>query len=173
MPLRVVGDSDGLRRVRELGSAAHALIERLPGPVRRISLRVGDCLVEVDWHVDPAAPPQAVPEAERPHRVNGTVNGTTVAVGRATAPVVADPSTMQVRAPLVGTFYRCPGPGELPFVEVGSVVEIGQQVAIIEAMKLLTPVTATSRGRVLAIHPADGEMVEYDQPLLDLGPADN
>ncbi|GAA0232652.1 hypothetical protein GCM10009527_031490 [Actinomadura nitritigenes] len=70
----------------------------------------------------------------------------------------------------MGTFYGRPSPDEPPFVEVGDVVEEGQQVALIEAMKLFNAVTAAVRGRIAKVHVADGDMVEYDQPLFDLVP---
>ncbi|TXS34007.1 hypothetical protein EAO74_01285 [Streptomyces sp. gb1(2016)] len=79
---------------------------------------------------------------------------------------------VQVTAPLVGTFYQASSPGGEPFVQVGDIVEPGHQLAIIEAMKLLNSITADVRGRVHAVHPQDGEVVEYAQPLFDLVPVD-
>ncbi|MEV4257296.1 biotin/lipoyl-containing protein, partial [Spirillospora sp. NPDC049652] len=75
-----------------------------------------------------------------------------------------------VTAPLVGTFYRSPEPGAPPFVEVGGVVEEGDQVAIVEAMKLMNPVTAPCAGRVTGFDAADAEPVEYGQALIRLAP---
>jgi acetyl-CoA carboxylase biotin carboxyl carrier protein len=79
---------------------------------------------------------------------------------------------IQVKAPLVGTFYQATGPGAPPLVELGQIVEVGQQLAIIEAMKLMNPINADCRGRVTAAHVADGASVEFDQPLFDLEPLD-
>jgi len=73
---------------------------------------------------------------------------------------------VHVRTPLLGVFYRAPEPGAPPFVEVGSRVEPGQTVAIIEAMKVFTSVPAGVRGVVREVLVADREFVEFDQPLL-------
>jgi acetyl-CoA carboxylase biotin carboxyl carrier protein len=158
-------DAD-LRQLRDLGSAAQALIERLPGAVRRISLCVGEYRVEVDWEATPA--PSGTP-APAPAVVPAPVAAPALAAPAVAARAVED---LAVTAPLVGTFYRGPAPGQAPFVAVGDVVEAGQQLAIVEAMKLLTPVTAPGRGVVAAVHVPDGEMVEFDQPLLSLTPTD-
>jgi acetyl-CoA carboxylase biotin carboxyl carrier protein len=74
-------------------------------------------------------------------------------------------------APLVGVFYRAKGPGAAPFVEVGDRVERGQQVAIVEAMKLMNEVVADRAGVLTAVHVEDGEVVEYGQPLFTIEPA--
>lgn len=71
-----------------------------------------------------------------------------------------------VTAPLVGTFYRAAGPGEAPFVEVGQSVKKGDVVGIIEAMKLMNEITATSDGVVEEILVEDGDMVDFGKPLI-------
>jgi acetyl-CoA carboxylase biotin carboxyl carrier protein len=77
-----------------------------------------------------------------------------------------DPNIHDVPSPLLGTFYRSPKPGAPPFVEVGSAVTEETIVAIIEVMKLMNTVRAGARGTVAEILPADGTLVEYDQPIL-------
>ena len=81
-----------------------------------------------------------------------------------TAP--ADPNVHDVASPLLGTFYRAPKPGASPFVEVGSQVEEGTVVAIIEVMKLMNTVRAGVRGTVTEILVADGALAEYGETLL-------
>ena len=81
-----------------------------------------------------------------------------------TAP--ADPNVHDVASPLLGTFYRAPKPGAPPFVEVGSQVEEGTVVAIIEVMKLMNTVRAGVRGTVTEILVADGALAEYGETLL-------
>ena len=73
-----------------------------------------------------------------------------------------------ITAPLVGTFYRAPGPGEAPFVEAGQSVKVGDVVGIIEAMKLMNEITATKDGVVETILVEDGELVEFGKPLIRL-----
>ncbi|HEY8487117.1 MAG TPA: acetyl-CoA carboxylase biotin carboxyl carrier protein [Limnochordales bacterium] len=79
-----------------------------------------------------------------------------------------DGRTVVVRAPMVGTFYRAPAPDAPPYVEVGQVVEPGQTLCIIEAMKLMNEIEAEVRGRVTAILVENGQPVEYGQPLMTL-----
>lgn len=73
-----------------------------------------------------------------------------------------------IKAPLVGTFYLAPAPGETPFVTVGQQVHKGDVVGIIEAMKLVNEITAHEDGIVTAIVAEDGSMVEFDQVLVEL-----
>jgi biotin carboxyl carrier protein len=78
---------------------------------------------------------------------------------------------VDVEAPLVGTFYRAPAPGEPPFVELGSQVGPDTQVCIIEVMKLMTAVVAGVRGTVAETCRADGEPVQYGDVLFRVRPA--
>jgi acetyl-CoA carboxylase biotin carboxyl carrier protein len=80
----------------------------------------------------------------------------------------ADPNTLTVSAPLLGTFYRAPKPGAAPFVEIGSQVEENTIVGIIEVMKLMNTVRAGVRGKVIQILGRDGALVEYGETLLRL-----
>jgi acetyl-CoA carboxylase biotin carboxyl carrier protein len=88
----------------------------------------------------------------------------------AAAPVEAPPGTAAVPAPLLGIFYRAPKPGEPSFVEVGSRVEAGTIIGIIEVMKLMNSVRAGLGGEVVAIPARNGELVEYGEPLLFVRP---
>ena len=71
-------------------------------------------------------------------------------------------------APMVGTFYRAPSPDAAPFIDVGSIVEVGTTVCIIEAMKLMNEIESEVRGRVVKILAENGQAVEYGQPLFIL-----
>jgi acetyl-CoA carboxylase biotin carboxyl carrier protein len=73
---------------------------------------------------------------------------------------------LEVRAPLLGTFYRAPKPGAPPFVEAGASVEPDSIVGIIEVMKLMNTVRAGARGVVREILARDGALVEYGETLL-------
>ncbi|NLY91183.1 MAG: acetyl-CoA carboxylase biotin carboxyl carrier protein [Firmicutes bacterium] len=70
-----------------------------------------------------------------------------------------------VCAEIVGTFYRAPGPGEAPFVQVGEMVEPGKTLCIIEAMKVMNEIESPLRGKVVEVLVDDAEPVEYGQPL--------
>ncbi|MEU7803530.1 acetyl-CoA carboxylase biotin carboxyl carrier protein [Micromonospora arborensis] len=151
----------GLRR------EAQHLIAELAGPVRRIRLRSGPAVLEVEWHPEDSA--RADVPAERAEAV--APPGAAPAGPPAALTWPAVPGRAAVRAPIVGTFYRAAEPGAKPFVAVGDLVRPGQPVAIVEAMKLMNEVTADRAGRVVAILVEDGHPVEYDQPLVELDPA--
>ena len=76
-----------------------------------------------------------------------------------------------VTAPMVGTFYRGPGPDAPPFVELGALVEPGQVLCVIEAMKMVNEIAAELRGAVRRILVQDGAAVEYGAPLFVLEPS--
>jgi acetyl-CoA carboxylase biotin carboxyl carrier protein len=77
-----------------------------------------------------------------------------------------------VRSPAVGAFWVAPAPGQPPFVEVGQSVAEGDQMAIVEVMKLMTPVLSSAAGEVVAVAATDAEMVEYEQVLFWVRSAD-
>lgn len=76
----------------------------------------------------------------------------------------------EVRAPMVGTFYRRPSPNDPPFVEEGSEIEPGDPLGLIEVMKLYTTIEATAGGKVISIAAEDGALVEFDQLLFTIKP---
>ncbi len=100
-------------------------------------------------------------------------------VSTAPAPVPPPPSPdtsephphwIPVHAPMVGTFYRAPGPDQPPFVQEGDQVEPGQTLCIIEAMKMFNEIPSEVRGRVVRILVENGAPVEYGQPLFLIDP---
>lgn len=92
-----------------------------------------------------AAPAAAVPSAE---------------------PVAAAVPANAVKSPMVGTAYLTPEPGAAPFVSVGDKVAAGDTLLIVEAMKVMNPITAPNGGTVKSILVESGQPVEFDQPLL-------
>jgi acetyl-CoA carboxylase biotin carboxyl carrier protein len=77
----------------------------------------------------------------------------------------ADNSASVMRSPMVGTFYRAPSPKDPPFVDIGSVVKVGDPLCVIEVMKLFTTIEADRAGRVSTIYVSNAELVEFNQPL--------
>src|SRR5262245_57130473 len=73
-----------------------------------------------------------------------------------------------VTAPMIGTYYASPAPGEPPFVRVGDHVEAGQTIGIIEAMKIMNEIVADHAGVVVEVLVANAQAVEYGSPLLRL-----
>jgi acetyl-CoA carboxylase biotin carboxyl carrier protein len=80
-------------------------------------------------------------------------------------------SGIQVKSPLAGTFYRAPAPGARPFVEVGGMVGVGDQVAIVEVMKLMNSVKAPVKGTVREICVANETLVKMGQVLMVIEPS--
>ena len=75
-----------------------------------------------------------------------------------------------ITSPMVGTFYRAPAPDADPYVEVGDLVEPGQTVCIIEAMKLMNTIESEVRGRVVSIAVDNAQAVEFGQKLFLIDP---
>ncbi len=86
------------------------------------------------------------------------------AAAPAAAPAARDLSNAQ-KSPMVGTFYRAPGPNAAAFVEVGKQVKVGDTLCIIEAMKLMNEIEAEKSGVVKEILVENGTPVEYGEPL--------
>jgi acetyl-CoA carboxylase biotin carboxyl carrier protein len=84
------------------------------------------------------------------------------AAAPAAAPSRADHT---VTAPMVGTFYASPTPGAKPFVDIGSEVNVGDTLCIIEAMKMMNQIESDKAGRVTAVLVKNGDPVEFGQPL--------
>ena len=78
---------------------------------------------------------------------------------------------VDVTAPMVGTFYRAPAPGEAPFVEVGTRIGVGQTVCILEAMKLMNELECEVQGTIVEILVENAQPVEYGQVLFRVDPA--
>ena len=117
-----------------------------------------------------------VGDGERKIRVSRTMTAVATQVSgapiaHATAPTAEMPSAPAMAAnalksPMVGTAYLTPDPAAPPFVAVGQTVKVGDTVLIIEAMKVMNPIIATTAGIVTAIYVESGQPVEFDQPLM-------
>jgi acetyl-CoA carboxylase biotin carboxyl carrier protein len=93
-----------------------------------------------------------------------------VATSTETAPTDDEPEGVIIPAPMLGTFYRAPGPGEPTFVDVGDEIAIGQTIGIIEAMKIMNEIAAEVSGTIVEFLVESGQPVEYGQPLIRLTP---
>ena len=76
-----------------------------------------------------------------------------------------------VKSPMIGTFYRSPGPDTDPFLSVGDVIKPGKVICIIEAMKLFNEIEAEISGKIVKVLAEDASPVEYDQPLFLVDPS--
>ena len=103
----------------------------------------------------PVAAPAAAPAAAAP----------------AEAPVSEDSKYITVKSPMIGTFYRSSSPDKDAFVQVGSTIQKGSPVCIIEAMKLFNEIESEVSGKIVKVLVDDASPVEYDQPLFLVDPA--
>ena len=78
------------------------------------------------------------------------------------------PQGIPVKAPLPGVFYRSEAPGAKPFVEVGQKVSKGETLCLIEAMKVMNEIPSPLTGTVVAILPENGELVSFEQALVEI-----
>jgi acetyl-CoA carboxylase biotin carboxyl carrier protein len=74
-----------------------------------------------------------------------------------------------IKSPMVGTAYLSPEPGANPFIEVGKAIKAGDTLLIVEAMKVMNPITAPEGGTIKKIMVAEAQPVEFDQPLVIIG----
>ncbi len=106
--------------------------------------------------------------------VPGSMEAAQVMSGGASAPAQEARSTEDlhlVKSPIVGTFYESPSPGTEAFVKVGSYVETGKTLCIVEAMKLMNEIESDVSGEVIRIFVENGQPVEYGQPLFGIRPS--
>jgi acetyl-CoA carboxylase biotin carboxyl carrier protein len=127
-----------------------------------IEVERGDLRIKVARNVGVAASAPAVyapPAAPAP------------AAALSAAPVAAAPEYAGdvVKSPMVGTIYLQPEPGAAPFVRVGDTVSEGQTLVLVEAMKTMNPIPAPRAGRLLEMLVADGQPVEFGEPLAVIG----
>lgn len=117
------------------------------------------------YHMAPAhaAAPQAAPAPALSHHLPGVADKSTH------APVV-EGGSKTFNSPMVGTFYASPSPTADPFVKVGDRVGQKTVLCIIEAMKVMNEITADIDGEILEVFVANGEAVEYGQPLFTIRP---
>ena len=106
----------------------------------------------------PTPPPASEPAASAPAPASAPA-------APAEAPAAPATDAHVVTSPIVGTFYRSPNPEAPPFVEVGSRVQKGQVVCIVEAMKLMNEIESDVAGVVVEIYPKNAQPVEYGEPL--------
>lgn len=147
------------------------LLASLPEHPTRLRIQAAGVTVDLDWRSSPAvtAAPPALHNEQTGQRAAAVASDDQREQGTGERQL----NSHVVCAPAVGTFYHAPEPGKPPFVEQGALVEVGQQVGIIEAMKLMLPVEADRAGRVVNILVPDGQAVQYGDQLIELDPVDS
>lgn len=132
----------------------------------RITIRQKEPQVIQAAPVQHAVVPQMVPQA-----APAATPAPQAAAPAASQPAAGNDKLITIKSPMIGTFYRKPGPGKPNFVEVGDEVTPGKVVCIIEAMKLFNEIESEVKGKVVKILVEDSSPVEYDQPLYLVEPA--
>ena len=97
------------------------------------------------------------------------INDDVLKVNELETPQVAPPGRLdltEITSPMVGTFYRAAAPGEDPFVELGTKVEVGQTICILEAMKLMNEIESEFNAEIVEILVENGTPVEFGQVLM-------
>jgi acetyl-CoA carboxylase biotin carboxyl carrier protein len=138
---------------------------------RSITVQVGELRLTVDKDGAPAerAEPATAPARPAPVPVPKAAAAAPPSVP---TPIAVAADLVAVRSPAVGAFWVAPSPGSPPFVTVGQTVAADDQLAIVEVMKLMNPVAAPVAGEIVQVCAANSDLVEYDQVLFLLRPAD-
>ncbi|MCE2936766.1 MAG: acetyl-CoA carboxylase biotin carboxyl carrier protein [Cyclobacteriaceae bacterium] len=116
-----------------------------------------------------AAPVMAAPMAMAPP-VAAPAPAAAPPAPKAEKPVAVSKNTLEIKSPMIGTFYRSANPDSPPFVSVGDKVSKGQTVCIIEAMKLFNEIESEVSGTVVKVMVENSSPVEYDQVLFVVEP---
>ncbi len=160
---------------KELKELIEFLIEK---DIAEFELERGDVKVKIKRAAEPA--PLPLPDsryiAVHPAPVHASAHVPAASPARvelAAAAAVPEPEEDLhiVRSPIVGTFYEAPSPGSPPFVKVGDVLEVGQVLCIVEAMKLMNEIECDVAGELVKKLVANGQPIEYGQEMFAIRPA--
>jgi acetyl-CoA carboxylase biotin carboxyl carrier protein len=157
-------DSDTIDDYSGLTSAVRELVDVMhAGDLERLEVARGDLHILLCARPStPAAAPAVVPHTPGNPETTSPPDS---------QPEPTDHAWHQITSPMVGTFYEAPSPGEPPYVRPGDTVEVGQTVAIIEAMKIMNEIVADRPGVIDSVLVENGETVEFGHPLFRMRPA--
>lgn len=140
-------------------------------PLREVHIRRGDIEIYLSRDAAPTARTAVRPDRQGGAPAVSVRSPAAVPVVVASAMPPADRAadmpagSVIISAPNIGTFYRSPKPGSAPYVEVGDTIAVGDELCLIEVMKLFTALKSDKGGRIHSILVEDGVMVEGGQPL--------
>lgn len=137
-----------------------------------IDLRSGMQRIRLKKRGSEVIPVLAAPAAVAPLAVPGSPAAAPPAPSTTAAPpaLEAKSKLVEIKSPMLGTFYRAPSADAEPFVQVGSLVDTDTVVCIIEAMKVFNEITADCRGKIVAVLVENAQPVEYGQVLFRVDP---
>ncbi|MCX5933413.1 MAG: acetyl-CoA carboxylase biotin carboxyl carrier protein [Pseudanabaena sp. LacPavin_0818_WC45_MAG_42_6] len=127
----------------------------------RLSIRKSENRVVVPAAISTSTVSNPVPLTALENTAASTVSHTTTI-----ADSLPSKKLIEITSPMVGTFYRSPGPDESPFIEIGDIVKKGHTVCIIEAMKLMNEIESEASGKIVEILVENTQPVEYGQVLM-------
>jgi acetyl-CoA carboxylase biotin carboxyl carrier protein len=139
-----------------------------------VKIETDEFKLSIKKHADSSAPKTEYTPAPTPPPVNPAQQ---TAQSPPPAEPVSNPSKteatqyIEIKSPMIGTFYRTPNPDSEPFIKVGDSITAGQTVCVIEAMKLFNEIESEISGKVVKILVDNSSPVEYDQPLFLVDPA--
>src|SRR5690606_9264140 len=139
--------------------------------VNEVSIEEKDFKITIKTNQEPTYVTASVPAAiPAPAPVQAATPAAPVAT-TPVAPAASDDSKyITVKSPMIGTFYRSPGPDKAVFVNVGDEITSGKTLCIIKAMKLFNEIESEVSGKIVKILVNDAQPVEYDQPLFLVDP---
>ena len=139
-----------------------------------LEITEGEESVRISRHTTGAAVPYAMPPmqyAAAPAPAAPAGGAAAASAGTAgSAPASSGPAGHKVLSPMVGTYYEAPAPGSPNFVKIGDMVQAGDTLCIIEAMKMMNQIEADVAGKVVAALAKNGEPVEFGQALFVIEP---
>jgi acetyl-CoA carboxylase biotin carboxyl carrier protein len=156
---------------KELKELIEFLIEK---DIAEFELERGDVKVKIKRgertvvHTHSEVPFVAVPVAQPGQ--TPVVPATVLSPVAAPVEAVPEENLYIVKSPIVGTLYEAPSPGAPPFVKVGDIVEVGQVLCIVEAMKLLNEIESDVAGEIVKKIGSNGQPIEYGQELFAIRP---
>jgi len=133
-----------------------------------VKIKTGEFELSIKKYADSVAPAQAHYSAPQP--VAQVLAPAAVSLGAASTEPV-NSNLIEIKSPMIGTFYLTSSPDSDPFVKEGDTIKIGETVCIIEAMKLFNEIEAEVSGKIVKVLVTNSTPVEYDQPLFLVDPA--
>ncbi len=138
-----------------------------------VKIETDEFKLSIKKHADSSASKTEYTPAPTPHPANPTEQS---AQSASPADPVANPTKeevtkyLEIKSPMIGTFYRTPNPDSDPFIKVGDSITAGQTVCVIEAMKLFNEIESEISGKIVKVLVENSSPVEYDQPLFLVEP---
>lgn len=139
--------------------------------VNEVSIEEKDFKITIKTSKEPTYVTATIPAPTAVPQQTAAPATTPVEAIQTSTPVKEDTSNyITIKSPMIGTFYRAPGPDKAPFVNVGDEISVGKVLCIIEAMKLFNEIESEVSGKIVKILVDDAQPVEYDQPLFLVDP---